>query len=72
MLNGSEAHIEACTDGRRDPFAWCCLMLRDTTTKGSLSRHWAEAHLARMSMDGDGEEELDRLFFTSLVAREFK
>ena len=63
-LKESEASIETLTGDRRDTtFIWCCLMLRDTTRKGSASRRWAEAQLMKLCIHRNTEEELDRLFF---------
>src|ERR1700744_816202 len=45
VLKESEAHLDAWDDETRDSFAWCCLMLRDTTTEDSLSWRWTEKHL---------------------------
>ncbi len=63
VLKESEVHLDACDDETRDSFAWCCLMLRDTTTKESLSWRWAEKHLVTMSMHEERGEALDQLFF---------
>ena len=63
-LRRSEPPMDTCTDDRKEAFVWCCLMIRDTSARGSVLRRWAYEHLVTMNMKAKEERALDHLFFS--------
>ncbi|KAH0847640.1 hypothetical protein FOPE_00877 [Fonsecaea pedrosoi] len=57
-----EVGLDDTCDG--DALAWACLLVRDTTSRGSTSWGWATKYLAKMDLSAEREAYLDRRFFS--------
>ncbi|KIW86439.1 hypothetical protein Z517_01836 [Fonsecaea pedrosoi CBS 271.37] len=57
-----EVGLDDTCDG--DALAWACLLVRDTTSRGSAPWGWATKYLAKMALGAEREAYLDRRFFS--------